>query len=1042
MLHSRHRSIRPHALALALAIGFAGNLHAQSNITGSIFGTAEAGATVVVENKDTGLTRRITADQSGRYQVSALPNGTYKVTEEKNGATIATRDNIAVNISSGTEVSFAATAKSGNELGTVTITGSGGAGIDTSQTDTRTVLSADQLNKISVARDIASVALLAPSVVANDSYKSANGVTVPSFGGSASSENAYLINGYAVTNPLTSIGFTTLPFDAIAQQQILTGGYGAEFGRSTGGVINVVSKRGSNKWKFGVYTMWAPRETRATARDRYYPVTGFYNPTTYPATPARQTDGTLDLYRKANNSWSTTVGGYVSGPIIPNKLFVYADVETTREQGQLVNSVRLDSPGSNAQLGGWRQYRNDYPRGLVKLDWNVNDKNTLEFTGVVDDAKYDTDGYSFNYADDSHGTTQYNGPLNRDRSRLYIGKYTGYLTQDMTLSVLYGQQKIKHDQDLFGYSDACPRIAAAAANRAPSVPSANYNGCQIYNAAIFMPGRQRFDNTNGGRIDFAWHLGSHDLRVGYEQQTATSYTNSQQPGGYIWNYLWQSNAGTAVDASHGVASPASGGQLGTTGYYVSRVVQTRQAEVKTVQKSQYIEDRWQIGDRFLLSLGLRNEQFTNYTAAGQPYISQKKQLAPRIGAAWDVFGDSRFKVFGNAGRYYLALPNNAAVRGAAASINTNEYFTYSGVNADGSPINPVAIAVDPSKGGVCPNSNLVSANLECGIPPNPLTTTAKNIKGHYQDEFILGFEAAVADHVSMGAKLTSRILRSAIDDTCTPALGGKCRNFNPGVGNAFYLEQPDGSLALRYFTAAELGLPKLKRTYHALDLFAEHAFFNKWYGKVEYTFSKNIGNTEGQLASDLDIGAGGQVDVSRTQDWDLPQLMVGAYGLLPNDRTHQLKAFGYYQFTSQWRAGGSMMFASGRPRSCTSFYPTADKGLYNGSYYYFCGLAGSGTPVGSTGYAPPSADYRYAPRGTYGRSPNSFQLNLNVAYIPSWAAGKLTLQADLLNALNRQNAGSYNYRYSANRTQASQTYGQELNYAAPRYLRLTARYDF
>src|SRR5690606_23866718 len=115
------------------------------------------------------------------------------------------------------------------------------------------------------------------------------------------------------------------------------------------------------------------------------------------------------------------------------------------------------------------------------------------------------------------------------------------------------------------------------------------------------------------------------------------------------------------------------------------------------------------------------------------------------------------------------------------------------------------------------------------------------------------------------------------------------------------------------------------------------------YGKINYTWSRNFGNTEGQLASDLDTGSGGQTDVSVTQDWDLPQLMDGANGLLPNHRTHQFKIFGYYKLNEEWLFGGSSIIASGRPKNCTSYYPSADQGLYDGAYYYYCGIAGTGT---------------------------------------------------------------------------------------------------
>ena len=82
----------------------------------------------------------------------------------------------------------------------------------------------------------------------------------------------------------------------------------------------------------------------------------------------------------------------------------------------------------------------------------------------------------------------------------------------------------------------------------------------------------------------------------------------------------------------------------------------------------------------LLSLGVRNDRFTNKNNFGATYLDAKDQWAPRLGFAWDVNGDSSLKVFGNAGRYFLALPNNVAIRGASASTFTREYFNYTGID--------------------------------------------------------------------------------------------------------------------------------------------------------------------------------------------------------------------------------------------------------------------------------------------------------------------------------------------------------------------------
>ncbi|MFI8571435.1 TonB-dependent receptor domain-containing protein [Stenotrophomonas bentonitica] len=1023
--------LRRATLTIALGLCLAGAAHAQS-VTGNIYGSGEPGSTISVQNLDTGTSRTVTVDRNGRYRASDLPNGNYKVTVEKDGQVIAVRERVQVVIASGTEVSFSGTGV--QQLDRIEVRATAVPKIDVSQTDTRTVFTSEQLKEIAVGRDIASVALLAPSVISNASYTS-GGVTVPSFGGAASSENAFYINGFAVTNPLSSIGFTTLPFDAISQQQVLTGGYGAEFGRATGGVVNIVTKRGTNEWSGGGYAYWSPETLRASPRNSNFADTGFYgadNPD-----PTKRTDGQLYQLRNKNQSWTQTTGAYVGGPIVKDKLFIYANVEVTKREGAGVAST---SQAAATTTNAWQEYSYEYPRWAAKIDWNITDNHLLEFTGISDVTKYDSAGYTFNYADFTHGNEQNAGTSNEDKSKLYIGKYTGYLTDDLTVSALYGTQKIDHSQNPWGYDPACPRTSAVATARAPGIPAANYAGCWTA-ATVNVPGA--YDETKGWRLDVGYRLGNHDLRAGLDVMEAESYTGSEYGGGFIWVYSRSNNPNAAIDASHGVGSPASAGGLGSQGYYVRQQYYTQIAKVRTEQSAQFLEDRWQVSDNVLLTLGLRNETFKNFTSADEVYVKQDNQWAPRLGGVWDVHGDASLKLFANAGRYHLALPNNVAVRAASGSLYTMEYFTYTGVAADGTPTGLVNVPVDPSLGYTCPgNPNAISSNLECGDAPDPRTVAAVDLKSHYQDEFIVGMEQAWGENAVWGAKVTYRDLKSAIDDTCTPALGGGCFIFNPGVGNTFWEEQADGTLAKHTYSAAELDLPKLKRRYYAVDLFLEGSIGERFYGKVNYTFARNYGNTEGQLASDLDTGAGGQTDVSVTQDWDLPQLMVGANGPLPNHRAHQIKAYGSYRITPEWRVGGSLLIDSGRPRSCTSYYPTADQGLYNGAYYHFCGLAGSGTAPGSAGYIPPSADYRFSPRGDNGTTPWGFNLNLSLAYTPNWADNKLSLQADVLNVLNRQVAGSYYSNYATDRVTPDPRYNQPLNYNSPRQVRLSARYDF
>ena len=189
--------------------------------------------------------------------------------------------------------------------------------------------------------------------------------------------------------------------------------------------------------------------------------------------------------------------------------------------------------------------------------------------------------------------------------------------------------------------------------------------------------------------------------------------------------------------------------------------------------------------------------------------------------------------------------------------------------------------------------------------------------------------------------------------------GYNCALFNPGIANTFNIDMNgDGTLEKIALSAADLGMPEINRKYIALDLFAEHPFDGKWWGKMTYTWSRNTGNMEGQLLSDI-----GQGDVATTQAWDFPEFAVNAQGRLPNDRKHQVKLFGYYQATPEWGFGGNLLLASGRPKNCIGNAPSTTGDFFtNGaitnyshynSAYFFCN--GVASPRGSAGNLPPTS---------------------------------------------------------------------------------------
>jgi len=984
---------RQTALAAALTMSLSGLVHAQSNASGVIFGHADSapGGTVHLENIDTGLVRDISVDQSGRYRASSLPIGRYKVSLIKDGATIDSRNDVQVQVGTGTDVSFAAASAAGAQnLEGIQVVANALPAIDVSSVDSRTVLTSEVLQKVPVARNVTAAALLAPGTVLGDSRYG----NVASFGGASAAENQYYVNGFSVTNALTNVGLAQLPFDAIDQQQVYTGGYGAEYGRSTGGVVNIITKRGTNEWKAGVMALWIPKFLRSDPRNIIQP-----------------SDNSLFQYRNENKSWTTEYGAYISGPLIKDKLFMYLTGDFTKQEGKTVGSA-------TAQQVSYYSVKS--PRWLAKIDWNITDSHILELTGFSDKTDETDQIYAYSYNPRGEGVKRGSVDLKnysvgtntnyQPGGDFYIGKYTGYITDNLTVNALYGRSKSEHQQlPTSAGGGACPIVSGQYNNGSGTLvrPPACY---LIGN--LLAPGAE--DKTHGWRFDVEYRLGSHDLRAGLDNQTLESYSGTSYESNERYIY-------TLAPASGQIAGrPDIQFPAGTLNYVDYRVFKAA-ANVKVEQEAQFVEDHWQVTDRWLAYIGLRNEQFNNFNGGGDSYAKQRHQLAPRLGVTWDVFGDSSLKVYANAGRYHLAVPSNVAIRGASASTYSSQYGTFTGVDAEGRPVNFV------------PYGQVRYLNAADGTTPDPRTVAAKGLGAYYQDEYILGFDKQLATNWTFGAKAIYRNLKNIIDDMCdtrpfeayaarnnidmSNAVLNGCYLFNPGKGNNFLVDVTgNGDFREFKLTKADLGFPDLKRKYLALDMYLEHQFSDKWYGKVEYVLSHSFGNSEGLLKSDI-----GQADPSVTQDWDAPELMFGANGPLPNDRRHQLKAYGWYQASAEWLVGANVAVFSGRPRNCIGVAP-GDPINYGEAYFY--------------------CDGKIATRGSRGRTPWSYQLDLSAQYKPHWAGDNLTLEANVFNVLNSQRELSRQDLGETDVGVPDPVYNRPISFQAPRYVQLQARYDF
>ncbi len=173
------------AVALALGLGAAPAVFAQST-TGSLFGQVPASGESIHLESASGVSRDLSVDENGRYRSPGLPVGDYSVTLMRDGAAVETRT-VQVKVGTATEVSFAA-ASSGKAttLDAVKVSASAMPSIDTAATDSRTVITSEQLARLPLARNAEDIAKLAPGVVGNSGgFKSDTGKDLVSFSGSS-----------------------------------------------------------------------------------------------------------------------------------------------------------------------------------------------------------------------------------------------------------------------------------------------------------------------------------------------------------------------------------------------------------------------------------------------------------------------------------------------------------------------------------------------------------------------------------------------------------------------------------------------------------------------------------------------------------------------------------------------------------------------------------------------------------------------------------------------------------------------------------------
>ncbi|KAF1699451.1 energy transducer TonB [Pseudoxanthomonas jiangsuensis] len=1008
------RILRKAALCVALGacLGTMAPLAIAQSATGAVAGRATAGDQLVLTSKQTGLSRTVTASSDGGYRLTQLPVGDYSLQVMRDGQPVGAPVSVAVALGGTTAVNLGSDGGVSN-LDAIEVVGSRVVNrVDVYSIETATNVSREDIARLPVPQDLSSVALLAPGVIGGNS--SLGGI---SFGGSSIAENSVYINGLNVTDFYRRQSFSAAPFAFFDQFQIKTGGYSVEFGRSTGGVINAVTRRGSNEFHGGIEMTFEPEAFSSSAEDhRFYDTDSNGDPVPVDYRSSRDSSSFLKT-----NVWA-------SGPVIEDKLFLFAMYEQ-RESDSAYYTSTSGERWNNAESGDgfWG----------AKLDWNITDNHLLELLAFSDEGESETTTYAYNWdAAELGGLSGVS--TNESGGKSGSITYTGRFGENFTAKAMYGTNRSKSIIRAPVADELCAQVlinssynAVYASMGRPAVschPSAN--------AVVHHE-----DEREVGRLDFEWALGDHLLRFGIDTETMTTDRTTWYPGPTAQRYTVYSYAPGATLGNDAIV-PAG----------VNAVVMGRERRdggvFDTEASAWYIEDNWSITPTLLLNLGVRVDSLDYKTATGSSFIKMDDLVSPRLGFSWDMRGDGSTKLFGNAGRYYLPVNNIINYTFAGGLTDEYTYYVLDGWSAQTNPVTGTAYmapVLGAQIGPVDDDMNVSVGDLRQSVD--------RDLEAMYQDEFILGFQSEINQAWSWGVNATYRDMTHAVDDMRINALCGVRHSnlwpiANPGEevtvwGTTAMGCAQDGWVTIDtskegYMMAGSnqvIGYKKPERTYKGVEIQIDRAWDDKWAFNASYLWSKLEGNHEGPVNSDTNYG-----DTGMVQHWDHPANNERS-GDLFNDHRHQIKLRGSYKLNEQWLFGGTVTALSGGPITA---FGTSWPGENSVASYTSEGSGGGTGWICVSNCNADNADrvYEYSPRGAYGRMPWIYNVGANVTWTLPVEDVDLKVRLSVYNLLNDQEVINVRGRYERQPGDYRTTFGTGTRWQSPRYAQLVLTWNF
>lgn len=991
-----------------VAFFFAHAAHAQglSVLTGSVVDASnkQPVADVVVSATSPALQGEQVAvtDPSGSYRLAQLPPGEYTVRLEKASYRPYARGGISLRINTAIRFNVELLPEAVKEEIVVVARA---PTVDIGSTTTGVTVGPELMSRIALnppgtragaVRSFENLAVIAPGAYADPYGVSMNGATSP--------ENRYQIDGLSVNSAVYGTSDTPLSVEFIKEAQVATGGYLPEFGRATGGVINVLTKTGSNELHGSVFSSITPGALEGPREVVKKAGTSF------------QMDTKLSALRN--------LGFEIGGPILKDQLWFYAgtvfalqDESITRRLNRFRYETNADgslqrndddgdgelddSPIPSIDENGFQRVdpipgtervyyaSRNTAQYIGKLTWNISPNHTLTLSAYGapsasgGEGKYSLSpqrGRAYFGISDEIGPGSYTGNGRRETSSIHdtsLNLASSFLEKRLLLDATVGWHHAAFDVmpvdgSALASGKGLSQVPGVLWTRGSPTPHSvtdfegvpPSSGCEPASedtevlfcpAATYRTGgpgftSESYENRYQGNVVATYllsALGHHVIKAGMDVET-TSHDLAVANTGGIWFMEDWDGTTFSVFRFGSVVSPDE--------VFVPEV---RENTTRSTILGGFVQDSWNILDLVTLNVGVRYDTQVISTSDGTG-MALPAQWSPRVGAIYDVTRQGRSKIFASFARYYENVPLDVA-----DLLFVPQPLTVSSVSSS------VCDPDDPAKRAACeaPENRLnrgepYEPNRKWIIYGGNRAPVDPDLEPQSSDEIQLGGEYEIFEDARVGVTYTHRSLNYVVED------------MSRDRGTTFFIGNPG--------YGATSNFPKARRDYDAVTLAFQKAFSTQWLAQASYTLSYLRGNYAGLFSEGSDFPT-----PNHSTNFDLIELTPNTDGPLPGDHTHQIKVYGAKEFSLPGPAvvnvGLTYQGLSGAPLNVLSAHP----------------LFGSGGGA------------FLLPRGEGGRLPwvHTIDSNISVGYRLS-KASVLSVSLDVFNLFNFQAVTARDQEYT------------------------------